>query len=75
MQGLNRALNGIRNNSATKDPTFYIPLKILLPIYVIAVFYCHARTYVFVADFMELRSLPASAYATVNWQKFWPHLA
>lgn len=75
MQGLNRALNGIRNNSATKDPTFYIPLRILLPIYVIAVFYCHARTYVFVADFMELRSLPASAYATVNWQKFWPHFA
>lgn len=70
---LNNALDRIRNNSAGKDPLLYIPLKIILPMYIIAVFYCHARTYILVADGMGLRSLPASAYATVNWQKFWPH--
>lgn len=75
LRQLNRALDHVRNNSATKDPEFYIPIKFILPIYVTAVFYCHARTYVFVADIIELRSLPASAYATVDWQKFWPHLA
>ncbi|KAM0801263.1 hypothetical protein BDR22DRAFT_804948 [Usnea florida] len=70
---LNNALDRIRNNSAGKDPLLYIPLKIILPMYIIAVFYCHARTYILVADGMGLRSLPASAYATVDWQKFWPH--
>ncbi len=75
MQKLNRAMDRFRNNSATKDPQLYVPLKLILPVYVTAVFYCHARTYIFVADILELRSLPASAYATVNWQQFWPHLA
>lgn len=75
LQTLNRVLDHVRNNSATKDPEFYIPLRLILPIYVTAVFYCYARTYVFVADIIDLRSLPASAYATVDWQKFWPHLA
>ena len=73
VQKLNRALDHIRNNSASKDPEFYLSLKFLLPIYVTAVFYCHAHTYIFVADILELRSLPGSAYATVDWQKFWPH--
>ena len=71
---LNGALDSVRNNSIDKDPLLYIPLKIILPIYVVAVFYCHARTYILIADIIELRSLPASAYATVDWQKFWPHL-
>ncbi|KAL9615139.1 MAG: hypothetical protein Q9167_000457 [Letrouitia subvulpina] len=74
VQRLNCALDGIRNNSARKDPNLYIPLKLIVPIYLTGFFYCHARTYVFVADCLELRSLPASAYATVDWQKFWPHL-
>ena len=71
---LNSVFDSVRNNSVEKDPLLYIPLKIILPIYVVAVFYCHARTYILIADIIELRSLPASAYATVDWQKFWPHL-
>ena len=70
---LNSALDCIRNNSVKKDPLLYIPIKAIIPIYIIAVFYCHARMYILIADIIELRSLPASAYATVNWQKFWPH--
>ena len=64
----------IRNNSVSKDPALDVPLKAILPIYVVAVFYCHARTYIFIADMMELRDLPASAYQTVNWSSLLPHL-
>ena len=70
---LNSVFDSIRNNSIGKDPLLYIPLKVILPMYITGFFYCHARTYILVADVIELRSLPASAYATVDWQKFWPH--
>ena len=63
----------VRNNTISQDPQFDAPLKAMLPIYVIGVFYCHARTYLFVADIIQLRSLPASAYDTVDWTKFVPH--
>lgn len=71
---LNTALDSVRNNSAGKDPLLYIPLKIILPMYVVGFLYCHSRAYILVADVIELRSLPASAYASVDWQKFWPRL-
>lgn len=70
---LNSALDGVRNNSVGKDPLLYTPLKMILPLYIMGFVYCHARTYILVADAIELRSLPASAYATVDWQKFLPH--
>lgn len=68
------ALNRVRNNSVDKDPELYVPLKIILPIYAIAGLYLLARMYILVADVIELRLLPASAYSTVNWQKYWPRL-
>lgn len=71
---LNNALDSVRNNSIGKDPLLYVPLKIIIPMYVVGFLYCTSRTYILVADVIELRSLPASAYATVDWQKFWPHL-
>ena len=63
----------VRNNSISQDPTLHVPLKAILPIYLVGVFYCHARTYIFVGDIIQLRSLPASAYLTVDWSKFIPH--
>ena len=71
---LSSAFDCVRNNSAEKDPLLYLPLRIIIPLYLIGFFYCHARTYILIADVIELRSLPASAYASVNWSKFWPHL-
>ena len=71
---LNSALDSVRNNSKGKDPLLYIPLKIILPMYVVGFLYCSSRAYILIADVIELRSLPASAYATVDWQKFWPRL-
>ncbi|MCJ1303479.1 hypothetical protein MMC08_006289 [Hypocenomyce scalaris] len=64
----------IRNNSVSGDPALDVPLKAILPIYVVGVFYCHARTYIFIADIIELRALPPSAFLNVDWWKFIPHL-
>ena len=63
----------IRNNSVSNDPALTVPLRAILPIYVVGVFYCHARTYIFIADIIQLRSLPPSAYFTVNWIELIPH--
>ena len=71
---LNGALDSVRNNSVGKDPLLYVPLKVILPMYIVGFLYCSSRVYILLADVIELRSLPASAYATVDWQKFWPHL-
>jgi len=73
-QRLNSVFDSVRNNSTSKDPLLHVPLRLLIPIYIIAVFYCHARTYILIADIIEFRSLPGSAYATVDWLKFWPRL-
>ena len=70
---LDSALDSVRNNSAGQDPLLYIPLRTIIPMYIVGFLYCSSRVYILVADVMELRSLPASAYATVDWQKFWPH--
>lgn len=71
---INKMCDSIRNNSKGKDPHLQIRLRVILSMYVIGSLYILARAYVILADVLELRSLPASAYATVNWQKFWPHL-
>ncbi|KAL8727496.1 MAG: hypothetical protein Q9166_006020 [cf. Caloplaca sp. 2 TL-2023] len=71
---IDRALNEVRNKSPDKDPDLYIPLRVILPLYVMGFVYCFCRFYILIADAVELRSLPPSAYASVDWQKFWPHL-
>lgn len=63
----------IRNNSEPHDHALYIPLKALLPQYFLAYIYLHARLYIFIEDVIELHSLPASAYQTINWTSFFPH--
>ncbi|MCJ1361694.1 hypothetical protein MMC16_000794 [Acarospora aff. strigata] len=64
----------IRNNSVLNDPALTLPLKAILPMYVVGLFYCHARAYIFIEDIIELRSLPPSAYTTVDWSALFPHL-
>jgi hypothetical protein len=64
----------IKNNSIERDPDLTVPLKAILPIYLIGVVYCHARAYIFIEDILQLRSLPASAYSTLDWIDFWPHV-
>ena len=74
MKRVDSWLECIRNNSLDKDPQLRTPLKLVLPIYIIASFYFSGRLYIIIADILELRSLPANAYATVNWMKSLPHL-
>ena len=64
----------IRNNSIDKDPRLRTPLRLMLPVYIVAFSYFSGRLYIIIADILELRSLPANAYATVNWMKVLPHV-
>jgi hypothetical protein len=63
----------LRNNSPGRDPSLEVPLKVLMPLtIVVAPIYCLARGYILVADIISLRSVPPSAFETVNWMQFWP---
>jgi hypothetical protein len=73
-QKVHSVAQDIRNNSVGRDPALELPLKAILPVYVLAFIYCCCRTYIFIEDFVELRSLPASVYETVNWSSFLIHL-
>ncbi|KAF2668074.1 hypothetical protein BT63DRAFT_308818 [Microthyrium microscopicum] len=70
---LHKLADMLRNNSPNKDPALTIPLKAILPIYVLGVLYCTSRTYILLADIVELRSLPADAFEQVDWSVFVPH--
>jgi len=71
---LERLADSMRNNSLNKDPLHYIPLKVLLPVYFAIILYYFARGYMFVEDIIELRYLPASAFKTVHWSLYIPHI-
>ena len=64
----------LRNITADKDPAFSLPLKILFPAIFCASLYSFARLYILVEDVVSLRSLPPSAYETVDWTQFLPHV-
>ncbi|KAL8831297.1 MAG: hypothetical protein Q9170_005355 [Blastenia crenularia] len=67
-------LEKIRNNSPDNDQSLRLPLKVIIPLYMMATLYWICRVFILLEDAIELRYLPKSAYATVDWQKFWPHL-
>ncbi|KAI4128370.1 MAG: hypothetical protein LQ338_002772 [Usnochroma carphineum] len=74
VSAVDKALNRVRNNSPDDDRNLYIPLRVIVPLYVLGFLYSSCRGYIMIADIIELRSLPPSAYQSVDWQKFWPHL-
>lgn len=63
----------VRNNSVSQDPALTLPLKAILPVYCLGFMYCCSRTYIYIADWIELRSLPPTAYSTVKWLELLPH--
>ncbi|KAJ5323035.1 hypothetical protein N7452_011324 [Penicillium brevicompactum] len=69
-----RVCDTIRNNSIDRDPSLTVPLKAILPIYVLGVVYGFSRSYIFIEDALEFRALPASAYSTLDWIDFFPHV-
>lgn len=65
----------IRNNSVSQDHEYTVPLRIILPIWFLGCLYMTARIYILIEDFLELRSLPLSAYKTVEWGQFLFHFS
>lgn len=53
----------------------HIPSRILVPIQICNAAYCIARVYVLVEDIIGLRSLPLSAFATVDWSLYLPRFS
>jgi len=70
---LHNIFKWIRNSSPNRDPNYYIPLKVVLPLCIAALVYCLARTYILLECLLALRRLPASTYETVDWSRYWPH--
>ena len=68
-----RILAYLKNNSVLKDPALDTSVGIVIATWFMGIFYCFARLYILVADCIELRSLPRSAYLDVNWSSSWPH--
>ncbi|KAL9631841.1 MAG: hypothetical protein Q9164_005671 [Protoblastenia rupestris] len=69
-----RTRAALKNNSLSKDPALDAPVIGVLGLYFFGFLYCSARAYIFIADFTELRSLPAKAYVSVEWTNIIPHL-
>jgi hypothetical protein len=66
--------DGIRNNTLGKDPLLTLPLLAILSIDALGFLYCVCRTYIFIADVIELRSLPSSAFVVVDWTNLLPNV-
>jgi hypothetical protein len=70
---LTRLAANLRNTHPSKDPRLDLPLLALGPISVLCALYCLSRGYILVEDFAGLRSLPKSAFETVEWEVYFPH--
>lgn len=66
-------LSSIRNNPLLKDPQLELQASFVVPTYFLRFCYCVSRFFLLGLDFAELRSLPESAYETVDWLSFFPH--
>ena len=73
-EGVFAFLNRSHNVSREKDPYMGVQVGFLIGTTVLCVFYCVFRVYIFVEDFIGLRSVPRSAYETVEWTRFIPHV-
>lgn len=72
--GTGKLAAALRNNSLQRDPALYIPLKAVIPITLAGAIYCLARAYILIEGVLVLRALPASAFETVSWTQFLPHI-
>lgn len=64
----------LRNIHPSRDPRLDIPVRALIPVSILCALYCIFRGYILVEDIVGLRSLPDSAYQTVEWSVYVPHL-
>jgi hypothetical protein len=71
---LRNVAQSFRNNSPDRDPALDVPLKAIIPITLFAACYIVARAYILIEDLVNLRAQPASAFETVQWANFLPHI-
>jgi len=64
----------VRRVSGDENPDLTIPISLILPVTFLCVFYCLFRAYILIEDVIALRALPASAFETVNWSQYIPHI-
>lgn len=64
----------LRNNTPGDDPAMAIPLRALMPVTTLGAGYCIARAYIVLESWLSLRNLDPSAYKTVDWTLFLPHV-
>jgi hypothetical protein len=67
-------LQNARNKTEDKDPHFDIPLRSLLITTPLCALYCLFRAYILIADVITLRELPASAFMSIAWSTYVPHI-
>lgn len=80
-QGLKHCAGSFLNNmknvlllSTQEAKNSGLPLRLLFPVRFLCTFYCIFRAYIFIEDAISLRSQPSSAYTTVNWSQYIPHI-
>ena len=71
---LSRKQDSLEEGGPTWHATEALPqaAKLTIPL---GVLYIVARAYIILEDFLSLRELPESAYASVNWSSFVPHFS
>lgn len=60
--------------SPDDPPDAPIPISLLGPCTFLCFFYCLFRIYILVEDVIGLRSLPLSAFDSVRWSDYIPHI-
>jgi hypothetical protein len=64
----------MRNLSPDQDPMLALKARIWLPTTLLCTIYCFSRAYILIEDVIGLRSLPQSAFQTVDWGQYSPIL-
>ncbi|WZH44166.1 hypothetical protein QYS62_005184 [Fusarium acuminatum] len=73
-KGIFDFLKTSHNISHGRDPYMGVQVGFIIITSVLCITYCVFRVFIFVEDFIGLRALPPSAYETVEWTKFIPHI-
>ncbi|CAF3509663.1 unnamed protein product [Fusarium graminearum] len=73
-KGVLAFLSRSHNISHGKDPNMGVQIGFIVFTSVLCALYLAFRIFIFVEDFIGLRALPPSAFETVEWTKFIPHI-
>lgn len=67
---ISRALEGWRNISRDQDPELRVRISSAWPIFGLTVIYIFCRAFIYIEDFISIRSQPQGVYITLN--RFFP---